>query len=253
MITADIVEVDVDAPGRGLGEALHQRTRLVVDHRIGPERTNKIALLRTTRGADHRHALGLGDLDYRRADRTSRGRDEHNVAGLCLRRIQQTPIGRAARQTEVAEERLLAHAGDGGQLVERRRRYDRLVAPACHVHDEVTRCEALRAALHDFADRTAFQWLPDLEWRDVAFHVVHPPAHVRVDAQPPVANAHAAFGELGQGHILELEVVMGRHAGRAALEVPGAGHRGSPSCGRSHKPKRKARPPRGSRAFRHLW
>ena len=89
---------------------------------------------------------------------------------------------------------------------------------------EVSRSKAFRLALDDFADRSAIHRLVELEGRDVALHVVHPPAHVGVDRKPAVAHADHAVAERREIDLLQLEIVGGRHPLRAALQVPGAGH-----------------------------
>ena len=85
-----------------------------------------------------------------------------------------------------------------GSLLAVARRHHRLVAPAGHVLDEVARREALGLALDHLADRAAVHRLAELERRDVAFHVVHPAAHVGVDRQPLVADADHAVAERRQ-------------------------------------------------------
>ena len=53
---------------------------------------------------------------------------------------------------------------------------------------------------------------PSCERRNIAFHVVHPAAHVGVDRQPAVAHADHAVAERRQRDLLQLEIVGGRHA-----------------------------------------
>src|SRR5207237_4105513 len=79
-------------------------------------------------------------------------------------------------------------------------------------------------ALDDLADGAAFQRLAYLKRRNVAFHVVHPSAHVRGDRRPQVLDAQLAVFDPRQVDLPKLEILEGRHAARAALEVPGAGH-----------------------------
>ncbi len=73
--------------------------------------------------------------------------------------------------------------------------------------------EAVGVAVDDLADRAAVHRLAELEWRDVAFHVVHPAAHVGVDRQPVVPDPDHARAERRELDVLQLEIVGGRHAG----------------------------------------
>src|SRR5690348_6079508 len=90
--------------------------------------------------------------------------------------------------------------------------------------DEVAGREAFRLALDYLSDRSAFERCAQLERRDVAFDVPHPPAHVRVDRKPAVAHSDHPLAERRKIDLLQLEIVGGRKSFRAALEVPGAGH-----------------------------
>ena len=97
MVAADIVEIDVDALRRGLHQLLDDRAGLVVDRGVGAELAHPGAFVRAAGRADHGHALRLGDLDDRRADRAGRGRDEDDVALLRLGDAEQAEIGGARR------------------------------------------------------------------------------------------------------------------------------------------------------------
>ena len=196
VVAADVVEINVDALGGGFGQALHQRTGLIVDHRVGTERLHELALVRAAGGADHGHALGLGDLYDGRAHGAGRRGHEHDVARLRLRRIEQPPIGCAPRQAEVAEKRLRADTGDARKLVEAGCGNHGFLPPARHVHDEVAGGKAVRAALDHFSDGSALKRLADLKRGNIALHVVHPSAHVRVDRQPAVTHPDLPVGKL---------------------------------------------------------
>src|SRR4029077_17451002 len=95
--------------------------------------------------------------------------------------------------------------------------------------DKITGSEALRFAFDHFADCSAIHRLPNLEGRHLAFRVVHPATHVGVYRQPAIADADHPVTEFGEGQVFEFEIVVGRRAAWAALEMPGAGHRRS-SC-----------------------
>ena len=111
---------------------------------------------------------------------------------------------RGVEQAEISGH--AGHAEDAEELLGRRTEVGQLLwpfAPAItassrqprHVLDEVAGGEAVGLALDDLADRAAFHRLADLERRDVAFHVVHPAAHVGVDRQPAVADPDHAVAE----------------------------------------------------------
>ena len=53
------------------------------------------------------------------------------------------------------------------------------------------------AAFDHHADRAAVHRLANLEWWNIAFHIVHPAAHVRIDRQPVVADMNHAIAERG--------------------------------------------------------
>jgi hypothetical protein len=63
-----------------------------------------------------------------------------------------------------------------------------------------------RGSGDDAADRAAVHRLAELERREIAFHVVHAAAHVGIDAEPLVAHAHLAVGEVGERELLQLEI-----------------------------------------------
>src|SRR5439155_20991652 len=102
--------------------------------------------------------------------------------------------------------------------------YGGFVAPAGHVLGKVAGSEALRPAFDDLADRAAVHRLAELERRDVAFHVVHPPAHVRIDREPKIADANHAVGERWERDLTQLEIVVRGKPLRAADQVPCARH-----------------------------
>ena len=103
MLAADIVEIDVDPLRRSRLKLRQERPGLIVDRRVRAEFAHPGAFVGAAGRADHGHALRLGDLDHRRADR-ARGRgDEDDVALLRLRSPEQPEISGAAGQAEIAE------------------------------------------------------------------------------------------------------------------------------------------------------
>ena len=111
-----------------------------------------------------------------------------------------------------------------GQLFGRLRRNDGFVAPPAHVLDEVAGREARGLAGDDLADGAAVHRLAELERGDVALHVVHPPAHVRIDREPMVADMHHAVAERRKRNVLQLEILSRGKPLRTAHQVPGTGH-----------------------------
>ena len=93
MITAHVVEVDVDPSGRSLPQALADRGLLVIHDGIktGLFREPPGLLVRPRR-AHHPAALELGDLGRHRSDRPGCGRDEHLVLGLQLGDVEDPAI-----------------------------------------------------------------------------------------------------------------------------------------------------------------
>jgi hypothetical protein len=83
-----------------------------------------------------------------------------------------------------------------------------VLAPAELVDDEL-------AGPDDLADRAAVHRLAELVGRRVGGGVVHPPAHVRVDAHEHVAHEQPAVARLGQLDLGQLEVLRHGLAVRA--------------------------------------
>src|SRR5206468_2316916 len=100
-------------------------------------------------------------------------------------------IGGDAGDAEHSEEALWRSA-EVRKLIGGARRKHRLVAPTAHVLHKIARLEPIKSALDDLADGAAFQRLAYLKRWNVAFHVVHPSAHVRVDRKPQVLDAQLA-------------------------------------------------------------
>jgi hypothetical protein len=89
---------------------------------------------------------------------------------------------------------------------------------------QVARFQPLGLALDDLADRSAIHRLAYLKRRNVAFHIVHPAAHVRVDGEPQVAHPHGPVFERREIELLELEILGFGHSLWAAFQMPCARH-----------------------------
>ena len=228
---ADVLEVDVDAAGRGAQQRRGQvGLGLVVDDMVDADLLQEGDLLGAAGRADHRVALELGDLADDRAHRPGRAGDEHHVAVLQLGDLQQADVGGQARHAGDAQERLAA-AGRGcpasappaaGAL-----NASRQPKKLC------TRSPAFSDGIvggGDLADRAALHRLADLERRRVALHVVHPAAHVGVDRHPGVLHLHLAGAGSGRSTLASSKFAARGHADRAALQADfaGLGHGASP-------------------------
>jgi 6-phospho-beta-glucosidase len=184
VVAADVVEVDVDALGRGLAELAEDGGGLVVEGGVEADLAQPADLFIAAGAADHPGgALELGDLAGHAAHRAGRAGDEHYVARLQRGDVEQADVGRQrghAEHPQVSRRRQPRSAGYVGELLRVPGGQDRLVPPAQIVQDQVTLGQVGRSALDDRPDRAALQRLPQLERRDVGLGVVHPAAHVGV-------------------------------------------------------------------------
>ena len=57
----------------------------------------------------------------------------------------------------------------------------RFIAPAKHVHDKITNGKAFRAAFGHAANGPALHYFAKRESGDIAFGVVHPATHIRIN------------------------------------------------------------------------
>jgi hypothetical protein len=71
----------------------------------------------------------------------------------------------------------------------------------------------------DSSDRTPFQRLADLKWRDVGFGVIHSPTHVRIDREKHIAHEHFSGIWLTNFDGCKREVVQGGLPLRTAGKV----------------------------------
>ncbi len=107
----------------------------------------------------------------------------------------------------------------GMHLAQRSAVADGVVLPAEHAGDVVTCFNAVELTVDDFAYHARLQYFPDLERRHVRLHVVHPPAHVRVDRHEYVSNEHLAVARLRNRFFGYLEILGGDPASRPACET----------------------------------
>ncbi len=232
VVGADVVEVDVDAVGRGLAQLFQDRARPVVEGGVAADLAQPADLVLAARAADHPGgALDLGDLAGHAAHRAGRAGDEHHVALFQLGDVEQAHVGGQRGHAEHAQVGGRGQPSCGGHLPRLPGGQDGLVPPAQHVQDQVAFGQVRRAGLDDRADRAALQRLAQPERRDVGLHVVHPAAHVRVDRHEQVAHPDLPVGELGPVRLGQREVRRGRPSGRPRGEDDLAWHYLLPSAG----------------------
>jgi hypothetical protein len=167
--------------------------------RVDLKRVEQIVdLARPAGRADHLVALELGDLAHGGADPARRRRDEHYIAVLQTRALEQPHIGGKpghAGETEIrllgqyAAIALLQCAGGGVEHF----------APAQPRPDDVARLEAGIVGRQHFANRRALHRRVKFERRHVALGVAHATAHGRINRHPAIAHLH--FARARRGHI----------------------------------------------------
>ena len=193
MITADIVEVQVDTFRRCGGQPPDQ-VGAVVDTFIEAQFVNQQPRFVGSAGTadDARRAEQTGELPGRAADGAARCRDEHDVAVAQFTGPPQSHVGGEDGLTEHAEpgrqrRETWIHDGGGGCVD------DRPVAPAEPVPNIATRRDAIGPAGDDAADGGAVEGAANREVGGVVlFGRLHAPAHRRVDTHIYVANQQLA-------------------------------------------------------------
>ena len=139
MIGADVVEVHVDAVGRGLAQLRQHGGRPVVEGGVVSDLAQPADLLVGARAADHPPGpLELGDLAGHAAHRAGRSGDEDRLAGLERGDVQHAHVRGQRGHAEDAQVGRRGQAFRRGQLPGVPGRQDRLVPPAEHVQDHVT-------------------------------------------------------------------------------------------------------------------
>ena len=228
---ADIVEIDVDPFGRGLGQGCSQGRSgvaggLVVDHRVDPDLVlQETRLLCAAGRGDDLVALQLGDLADQGADGACGTGDEDHIAWLEGGDAEQASVGGQARHAGDTQEGFGRQAV-GVQLLDGAGRGVEGLPPAEVGLDEIAGLEGRVVRGDHLADGTAIKGPAQLEGRDIALHVVHAAAHVGIDGHPGVADLDLSCARRRQVNGGELEVGGGRQALRTAAQAdfPGCGH-----------------------------
>ena len=147
MVAADIVEIDVDAFGRGRGETLQDRLRLVVDDR-GRRRASGRTRTSPRRPPSRSRVMPLALAIWTTAEPTAPAAAETNTMSpsLAAGDVEQAEIGGRAGHAEIAEESLRLRRRGSGSLLSGARVKHRFVAPAGHVEHMVAGREAVRLA-----------------------------------------------------------------------------------------------------------
>ena len=117
MVAADIVEIDVDPVRRCGGEALEDRARLIVD-RPGRRRANARTRISPRRPPSRSRVMPLALAIWTTTDPTAPAAAETKTMSPCLglRRIEQSEIGGDPGHPEYAEE-ALGRDAEVGQLL----------------------------------------------------------------------------------------------------------------------------------------
>lgn len=157
------------------------------------------------------------NLSGSRTHGTCRTRDEHDIACFHLADGGQLDIGSQTRQAEHAQV-CLDRSDVGVDLLRFIFVQHSVGAPPGEVPDRVAHLGFERARFRNCADRSAGQELVDLKRLDVGLHIVHSPAHVRVDTGEGVFNQDLAIGKLWWLCCLKPEIL----ACRGALREPTA-------------------------------
>gem|GEM_PF-6980003 len=157
MGAADVVEVDVDAIGGGLGECRAVVVgRFVVDRGIETEVFSQpVGLFVGARKANDVTAVELRNLADDRADRPSSTGDDDCLAGFGFADLKQAEVGRATGHPEGPQVGWLV--GDRG--IDRRNLVgiqEAVLAPASLAGDEIALAVGLAVALDDLADDATF-------------------------------------------------------------------------------------------------
>ena len=214
-VAADVVEVDVDALGSGLGERRPDGARLVVDAGVEAEIGDDVAALLGPAGdADGAAALDARDLADGAADGAGRRRDDDRLAVPDAGDVDEADHGGGARLADEAEaegERLQV----GRQLAQALAVEDDVLAPAELALHGVARLEIGMAALDHDAGAAADHDVADLQGIGVlAVAAAHLPAHVGIDRQVVRAHQHLAVGGPRDRCLDEAEAARLRHAVR---------------------------------------
>ena len=220
-LAADVLEIDVDAVGRGLGDRGGQLLaveRVVVEADVIAQLRRGIgAFLGAAGDADHAHALEFRQLPDQRADRPGRGRDHDRLARLCAGHVVQAhPCGRARhpQDAEIGRER----RGAGGDLLDHRAVRDAVRSPAERRDHEVARREIGVVRDRDLGHHLRGHRLTDLDRLGVAFRRRHAAAHVGIERQPDRARKELALARVGDRALFQPEVFGARFRLGAACQ-----------------------------------
>src|SRR5690242_14860007 len=105
MISADVVEVDVEPVGESSGQLLGQLAVLVVEGVVEAQRLDGVAdLVLGSSAANHARGSGeSGELARESPDRAAGRRNENRLARRERRNVEQPGVRRQARHAEYTE------------------------------------------------------------------------------------------------------------------------------------------------------
>ena len=224
---ADILEVGIDALRAELvqngadivlGLVVEAGVVARLAHRPG-------ALVLAAGAADDLGAGELGELPRHLADRTGGRRHEHRLTCLGLADVPDAVPGGEGRHAQHAEMSRQG-CGRGVDLAQALAVVERVARPVQQADHRVALGESRVLRLDHLADRTAGQWLVELEGRRVGAQLCHARPHVGIERQEARAHQHLALGRCRQARLLLAEAVGG-HVARRALgehDLDGVGH-----------------------------
>ena len=232
---ADVVEVDVDAVGRGGAQRRRDRRRAVVERRVEPELVAQVRDLRGGPGApDHAVPAQLCQLGGEAPDGARRGGHPDDVAAAQLRGGEEPGVGRQAHPAERAQVPLgrrerRVQARERAEAAERGlvRADDGVVAPAGRVPDGVAGREPVRARGDDHAHgHDPVHRGPERKGREVAGGARRAQAHAKagINRCPRVAHEDLARSGLAHRHGDDVEVVWAQLVARMRHGLDLAAH-----------------------------
>ena len=230
-LATDIVEVDVDAVGAGLGQSLRNLFVLVVDDLVRTEFVlQPRALVGPARDGDHATAVVARHLHHGGADRAGGGGHHHGLARLRLADLLQAEVGGQARRAEHRQRPRGMRQGLRVEGAEALAVTDEFLARAGHAADPGADRVARMARFDHLADAGRAHHLAEADRRPVRLLLAHPDAHGRIDRQPAHRDPQLAVAERCRRFMAQCEVlVLGQAlgAGDQVKAAAGVGHGGS--------------------------
>src|SRR6266513_2308571 len=207
-LAPDVLEMDVDAVRRRLGQIIRQPARFVVHARVEAEFFDDVAALFGSAGdTDRTAAFDLRDLPDRAPDRAGGGGDDHGFAALRLADVDETDVRGAARHADDAEVRRDRDVGAFDLAHVRAVAHAVRLPPGTRDHF-VARLEAGVPRRDDFACGLAFHHLADSDRFGIRFRIVHASAHVRIERKIMVADEELPVADAGDRRLDDVKIAL---------------------------------------------